>query len=69
MAFQAVMTGIAGDVVGGGDPISNFVLLHSFPHGDDLPGDLMAQDKGYPVGTIPFHKITAADATCIHTHQ
>jgi hypothetical protein len=69
VAIQAVAAGVAGDMVGDEDPVTDFVLFHPLADFYDLSRDLVPQHYGSFLDTIPFHHVAAADAAGDHFHQ
>jgi hypothetical protein len=69
MSCQAVFAGVAWYVVGDKDPIPHIVLLYVLPCLSYGTCDLMTQNQGSPGKTVPFHDVTAADATCFYLYQ
>jgi hypothetical protein len=69
VTVQAIATGIARDVVGDEDPIPDFVTLNAISYFDDLSRNLVSQHQGSFFNAIPFHYITATDATGKYFHQ
>jgi hypothetical protein len=50
-------------------PIPSAITIYSLSHLDDLSCDLVAEHPRGFFDTIPFHDITATDATGQHFHQ
>ena len=55
------MAGIAGDMVGNEDPVTDLVTGDILTDRGDFAGDLMAQDQRRFLYPVPFHDIAPAD--------
>ena len=60
-SVQAVVTLIAGHVMGREHPVSDLELLDIFAHFDHVPGQLVSQDQRGLLDPVPLHYIAAAD--------
>src|SRR4030043_1010349 len=69
ITIQAVVTGIAGDMVGNKDPISDLILIHPFSNFNTLSCNLMAKHPGRFLNPIPFHDIAATDTAGQNLNQ
>jgi hypothetical protein len=69
MAAQAVVAGVAGNMMRGGDTIALFVRLDALADLDDDTGDLMTENHRSFRKPIPLRHIAAADAAGLDTHQ
>src|SRR4030043_320638 len=61
ITIQAVVTGIAGDMVGDIDPITNSVLIHPFSNFNNFSCNLMSKNTRRFFDPVPLHHITATD--------
>jgi hypothetical protein len=61
MTIQAVMAGIARDVMGYRYPVSDLVMLYFFADLHNLTGNLVPQHQRRLFDAIPFHHIASAD--------
>ena len=60
---QTVSAGIAWNMVGDKDPITDFISFYLFTDLNNLSCNLMTEHPGSLLNPIPFHDITAANAT------
>src|SRR3972149_10032991 len=63
------MAGIAGHVVGRGDPVAYLVLRDPLADRRYGPRDLMSQDRGRLMDPVPLQDVRAADAAGVDLHQ
>jgi hypothetical protein len=69
MSAETVITSIAGDMMGGHNPVSHFELGNTRSHLDHLSRYLMPQHKRRLLQAIPFQNVTSADSAGFHSHQ
>src|SRR3990167_5938359 len=69
MTIQAVVAGVAGDMMRYRYPISCFETLDPFANSDDFTGNFMTEYKGRLFDAVPFHDVTSADAACHYLYQ
>ncbi len=62
LAALAVFAAAAGNVVGGGHPVTRLELGHPFANLDDVAGDLVPQHQRRFLDAVPLHHVGAADA-------
>ena len=66
---EAVPAGIAGNVMGGHDPVPFPVAIDPFSHFDHFSSNLMPENQGRPFDPIPCHDVTATDPTCLYPNE
>jgi hypothetical protein len=69
MTPETIVTGVAGDVMGSRNTISLFISLNALSHSHNFARNLMTEDEGCLMNTIPFHYVTTANTTCFHPDQ
>jgi hypothetical protein len=68
-AIETIMALVTWDMVGNENPVTHLKPFHPLSHRNNFSCDLMAEDSGGFLDSVPFHDITAADAAGHHFHQ
>ena len=69
MLMQTVTAGVAGDMMGDKNPLTNVITLYALSDLNNLSCDLMTEHQRGLFNAVPFHDVAAADATGLDLDQ
>src|SRR3989339_1043828 len=69
MAIQAIMTGVAGDMMSNGYPVAYLKPLDSIAYRNYFSRDFVSKHKRRLFDAVPFHDVTTADTACHYLYQ